>query len=248
VAGRVVFYNRSAFDGNDAAADARDDAAVATDKAALLEGQSATFANYTSYSRGVNGIMVDLANLPPDALPQAGDFTFQVGGGESSAWADAPDPQTVSVRRGAGVNGSTRVTITWPDGAIQNAWLRVTVNANVNTRLANADVFQFGNLVGDTGGAFPGGRPVVDAIDVLRTRRAMFSEASVTTPYDFNRDGRVSPMDLAIVRGAQWRSFAMAAPLSWSEPIPNVALTDGRLTARRPADDLTAADPSQLLL
>ena len=60
------------FDGNDPAANAADDAAIATDKTALLPGQTATFANYTSYSRGINGIMVDIAGLPGNVT--ANDF------------------------------------------------------------------------------------------------------------------------------------------------------------------------------
>src|SRR5580698_7642731 len=50
-----IFYNDSAFDGNSTAANAADDAAIATDKTPLLPGQTAGFANYTSYSRGING-------------------------------------------------------------------------------------------------------------------------------------------------------------------------------------------------
>ena len=53
--GSRVFYNRSAFDGN-AAANAADDAAIAPDKPPLRPGQTASFANYTSYSRGIHGL------------------------------------------------------------------------------------------------------------------------------------------------------------------------------------------------
>lgn len=60
---RRLFYNRSARDGNDPAADSQDDSAMAIDQRALLTGETATFANYTSYVRGINGIMVDIANL-----------------------------------------------------------------------------------------------------------------------------------------------------------------------------------------
>ena len=77
VLGRWVFYNHSAWDGNNPAANTNDDNAIAPDKAALLPGGTATFANYTSYSRGLNGIMVDIANLP--GTPTTNDFTFRVG-------------------------------------------------------------------------------------------------------------------------------------------------------------------------
>jgi parallel beta-helix repeat protein len=77
VSGRHVFYNDSDFDGNDGAANAADDGAIAPDKTALLPGETAAFANYTSYSRGINGIMVDIESLP--GTPTAADFTFRVG-------------------------------------------------------------------------------------------------------------------------------------------------------------------------
>ena len=63
VFGRWVFYNNSSFDGKDANATAQDDGAIATDKSALLPGQKASFKNYTSYSRGINGMMVDVQGL-----------------------------------------------------------------------------------------------------------------------------------------------------------------------------------------
>ncbi len=77
VVGRWVFYNNSAFDGNDAGLNAADDAARATDKVALLPGETATSANYTSYSRGINGLMVDIHRL--DGTPTGRDFEFKVG-------------------------------------------------------------------------------------------------------------------------------------------------------------------------
>src|SRR5262249_16266582 len=50
VAGRKLFYNRSAFDGNNASINASDDAAIATNKTAYLPGDGlATFNNVSSY-------------------------------------------------------------------------------------------------------------------------------------------------------------------------------------------------------
>lgn len=56
VVGRHVFYNHSAWDSFDAAANAADDMAIAVDKVPLLPGGTGTFANYTSYSKGLNGM------------------------------------------------------------------------------------------------------------------------------------------------------------------------------------------------
>ncbi|MEN6451761.1 MAG: SdrD B-like domain-containing protein, partial [Thermoguttaceae bacterium] len=77
IAGRHVFYNNSYYDGNNTAANAQDDSAIATDKTALLPGQKAGFANYTSYNRGINGVMVDIAGVAGPIT--AADFEFKVG-------------------------------------------------------------------------------------------------------------------------------------------------------------------------
>ena len=108
---RAIFYNNSSFDGNSTAINSADDAAIATDKSALLPGSTATFANYTSYSKGINGIMVDMAGLTGTIT--ASDFTFKVGNAsDTSTWTTAPTPTSITVRAGAGVNGSDRVEIT----------------------------------------------------------------------------------------------------------------------------------------
>src|SRR5207248_11258177 len=134
VVGRFVFYNHSAFDGNNPSINSQDDNAIATDKQALLPGGTATFANYTSYSNGINGIMVDVASLA--GSPTASDFSFRVGNTNTPAsWTTAPAPSKVVARPGAGAGGSTRIEITWPDGAIKNEWLQVTVKADAATGL-----------------------------------------------------------------------------------------------------------------
>src|SRR4030095_6007419 len=87
VAARYVFYNHSAFDGRSARADVRDDAAVAPDKTALLPGQSPSPVNYTSSPRGINGVMIDVAGLPPGATLTAADFEFRTGNnGQPASW------------------------------------------------------------------------------------------------------------------------------------------------------------------
>ena len=112
------------------------------------------------------------------------------------------------MRWGAGDNGSARVSVTWPDGAIVNKWLQVTVKANPETGLAKADVFYFGNRVGDAGGA--GAPATVDAADVLAVRRALYStDVTVISRVDFDRDGRVTPADLALARRGAATRFSL---------------------------------------
>ncbi|MGD9722726.1 MAG: Calx-beta domain-containing protein [Pirellulales bacterium] len=153
VVGRHIFYNQSAFDGNNPAINAADDGAIAPDKTAYLPGDGlAGFQHITSYARGINGIIVDLSTGGNHASLGVNDFAFKVGANNSpDTWGAAPAPSAITVRTGAGLSGSDRVEITWANGAIVNQWLEVQVLATANTGLAAPDVFFWGNRLGDTG-------------------------------------------------------------------------------------------------
>ncbi len=201
VVGRHAFYNNSTFDGDDPGANASDDGAIATNKTSLLPGGTATFANYTSYSRGINGVMVDIANLP--STPTVADFAFKVGNDSNPAgWATALAASSITVRAGAGAGGSDRITILWADNAIAKQWLQVTVLATANTGLLSADIFYFGNAIGETGNS-PADAEVspADEIAVRNNSHTLgINPADVTDAYDFNRDRKVGPTDAVICR------------------------------------------------
>jgi len=200
--GRYVFYNHSAWDGNSAVANAADDQAIAPDKTPLRRGGIATFANYTSFSLGVNGIMIDIVQ---GGAVSASDFQFKVGNNNTpSTWGGAPSPVSVTVRAGAGTNGTDRVTIIWADNAIQKEWLEITVLATANTGLLSPDIFYFGNAIGETGNSAADAK--VDPNDELLARANpanVLHPAALTNPYDFNRDKRVDPSDQLIARANQ---------------------------------------------
>ncbi|MEZ5299655.1 MAG: LamG-like jellyroll fold domain-containing protein [Verrucomicrobiales bacterium] len=200
VVARQIFYNNSGFDGNDPAANAADAGAIAPDKWALLPGQEASFLNYTSYSRGINGIMVDIGNLA--GSPGVADFAFAAGNDDDpGSWLAAPSPVAVSVSAGAGVGGSDRVTLIWADGAILGQWLQIRVLATAATGLASDDLFYFGNAPGETGNS--ASDAIVDAIDstaVLANPRGTLNPADRFDAHDFDRDGNVNATDFAIAR------------------------------------------------
>jgi len=202
VVDRHLFYNNSAFDGNDAAANADDNAAVAIDKQALRPGHSATLANYTSFSRGINGIFVDVAF--PGRTPTAAEFVFRVGNDTNpGAWSDGPPPVQVAVRPGKGTGGSDRVTVVWPDLAIRNGWLQVTVLAD-GLGLAGDDVFYFGNAVAESGNQ--PGNSMVTSTDLLLARnnpRNFLHPAAIDFAFDYNRDQRVNATDVLLARNNQ---------------------------------------------
>jgi hypothetical protein len=187
-----------------------DDATIAADKRALLPGEAPSFANVTSFDKGINGIMVDIAGLRPGAVVTPSDFGF----------GDAPDA-SVNVRPGAGTDGSDRVTLLWADedpslgnpDAVANGWLTVTVRA-ANLGLARPDVFSFGNLVGETGDGTGAAGWRVSALDLSAIKRALNTDAPITSPADFNRDGRVNALDLAIVKRNLNHSLPLIPPLT----------------------------------
>jgi uncharacterized delta-60 repeat protein len=217
---RLVFYNDSSYDGNDPLAGASDNAAIATDKRALLPGQKATFANYTSYLKGINGIIVDVTGLENAAGLSLADFTFRAGNSsDPSAWAVAPVPSSVSVRPGAGAGGSDRITLIWPNNAIQKQWLQIAVLANDNTGLDAPDVFYFGNAIGESGDRTTDA--AVNARDALAARsHAASGPVALTNAWDFNRDGQVSIADVLV---AQSNMTAGSAVLSLIRPTANAA-------------------------
>jgi len=212
VVGRYIFYNNSYFDGFNAAPGVNDDGAIAPDpgtasdpglgKKALLPGQTATMANYTSFSSGINGIMVDIRNLADAGGVSAADFEFHVGNThDPSTWGTAPAPTSVTVHEGGGAGDSDRVTLLWTDGDIQKQWLKVTVKANATTGLDVADVFYFGNAVGES--LDSPSLTFVDGTDFAGARdNAHDSDdrAPIDDRFDYNRDSLVDTADLAIAR------------------------------------------------
>ncbi len=208
VAGRHIFYNGSAWDGNGATVTAADSAAIATDKQALLPNNTASFNNYTSsfnnytsYSRGLNGIFVDINNLASTpTLSTIGDFfQFRVGNDNNpSLWTSAPTPSAVGVLAGQGVGGSDRVYITWNNGAIVKQWLQVIVKDGLATGLAQRDVHYWGNNPGEVGNTPT--NFAVSSADLIQTNNAVNLSVlvGIAGPFDFNRDKVVSSADVII--------------------------------------------------
>jgi hypothetical protein len=223
VVGRHVFYDNSKWDGNTPGVNSTggpsgdgDTGAIAPDKSALLPDQTATFANYTSYPRGINGIMVDVQGLANPAGVGDGDlseFDFRYGNDDTpGAWSSAPAPLEVDVRDiGGGVH---RVTFVWADRAIPNKnWLQVTFKAHPATGLAADDVFYFGNTVGETNGDFR--IDYVDAFDVIWPLLGTPLPVGPDHVADINRDGRI---DYSDVFDDLWPNLSGPAPLKPIHP------------------------------
>jgi hypothetical protein len=243
VVGRHIFYNNSALD-----AGGDDDAAIDPVKTPLLPQGTASSDNYTSYSRGINGIMVDIDGLP--GTPTVGDFGVRVNqAGAPDSWSAGPAPESVTVRAGEGVGGSDRVTIVWADGAILNQWVEVSVLPGANTGLGAADVFYAGNVVGDSN---DDGQ--IDAGDLTALVSEFGMRGGAELLADVNIDGRVNLTDSAIMRSNFGTSLGMptmpaAAPPAAAPPAaaaapmsePNVDILTESATSNE-ADAIVSGD------
>jgi hypothetical protein len=197
VVGRHLFYNQSRWDNNNAAANVDDDLAIATDKVALLPGGRAAAVNYSNFTRGINGIMIDFTVLP--GTPTLSDFEFRTGNSSTPAtWASAGVPAQLTVRRGAGIGGGDRVTVTWASGSIKTKWLQVTTKATAATGLLRNDVFYYGSSVGEMFNSTTDTR--VNSIDFSLVRVNLTNSASISSRFDCTRDRFVNSTDFNAVR------------------------------------------------
>jgi hypothetical protein len=149
--------------------------------------------------------MLDIEDLADAAGLSVADFTFRTGNNNSPAgWpllALDPSLITVAVRLGAGVDGSDRVTILFPEGAVKKTWLQVTVKATDATGLVAPDVHYWGNAIGDSGDATANTAVnVVDALGVRANPHTLLKPAPIDDAYDYNRDKQVNVQDELLVR------------------------------------------------
>jgi Concanavalin A-like lectin/glucanases superfamily/Bacterial Ig domain len=248
IVNRQVFYNRSTSsvfgDGTGNPINAIDPT-----KSALLPGQTTTAANYTNYSRGLNGLVVDITNASNFAAISAASFQF-------ATWSAFPDSTpnfvtfapsvTVSTFAGGGLNGSDRVKLEFPNNAIQNAWLRVTMLADANTGLTANDIFYFGNARFDVTptSPFPSQQIVINVFDVnaIRSRQGENS-GIISTIHDVDRNGVVNVFDTNAVRAnlgvASLRSFTAPSSLQFG-------LASSGSSSSTASTDLIFADTSWL--
>ncbi len=201
VAGRNVFYNDSGFETTSGVAAALDSSK--TILKANTVAQTTTSANVSSYSRGINGIVLDVAGLTTTTLA-TGDFIFRVapsgatGTVTPSTWPAAPPPSVINVTPGTATTPA-RVRLEWPNNSIQNTWLQVIVLANANTGLINREVFYLGHALGDVDYSASGYR--VSTGDVSMTRAAVGNTiVSVSDARDIDKDRRISTNDVSFLR------------------------------------------------
>ena len=183
------FYEDSAFDTDG------DALAIAPDKLFLLDGQTAEFENYTSYDKGLNGIIIDVESLSGISAT-ANDFVFRTGTDNTpDDWDIAPTP-TIITEFGEGAGGTDRIKLIWGSNAIKNSWLQVHMK-NISMGCGVESQFYFGNVIAETGDDTD---TRVDAGDISRIRSTFLDIVDIDSNTDINRSGRVDIFDFLLVR------------------------------------------------
>jgi hypothetical protein len=177
----------------------------------------------SSYTKGLNGVMFDIKDRAPGTRPPNVEVKVGVPGARRQdpvTWTAGPRPTTIARRNGAGVNQTDRITLIWPNGAIKNRWLRVTVKADAVSGLPRDDVFYFGNLVGETGdAASPLWVGANDFSEALRYTRLFAGPTDIRNPYDIDRNGSLAGTgDVTAVRSNLFHS--LPAPTAPAPPAP----------------------------
>ncbi len=184
-------------------------AALDTSKSLLQAGTSpvaASFANVTNYSRGINGVVMDVLGLSATTLT-ASDFTFKMSpqgaynesANPPSSWSNAPTPTSITVTSGTPTAGTSRVRIEWPDNQIQDRWLQIRVLPNANTGLQSAATYYLGNLRGEIDGTQIGGLLLLQNAD-LTAALPVGGVGSVSNIRDVDKNGFILNSDFVIIR------------------------------------------------
>jgi hypothetical protein len=197
IVNRNVFYGASNFAQNGVSS------AIDPSKQLAVEDASAktlSYENLINTTRGINGLVFDLANVSLVGL-NASDFVFQwspqgafnEAANPQSSWGAAPNPSEILVSS----NGTgSRVTLSWPNNVIENRWLRTSVLANANTGLAATQVFYLGHLRGEVTGA-QSGQYIVNNTDASAiASRVSGTLVPVSNIYDLDKNTRVLNSDI----------------------------------------------------
>jgi extracellular elastinolytic metalloproteinase len=185
---------------------------------ALLPGQAATAAHYSNYLQGLNGLVVEVGG---SSNLRAADFQFATWNGiDAAGFLPLAVTPRITVSPPAGNQLSQRATIEFPHQSIKNTWLRVNIQANESSDLANPDIFYFGSAIGDVQVGNIGNPLVVrtnasDTSAVRQNQSPAMDSVSISHLYDLNKDGRVNATDVSIVRQHQSQAslgFFVAPP------------------------------------
>jgi len=198
-----VYYKGSTFAGTSV------DAALDTSKALVKSGPGSlqlSYENLINSSRGINGIVLDVAGLVGTSLATA-DYTLRVSptgafneaANPPSGWAAAAAPSLIDVVAG-GTTAPSRVRFEWPDNAIANRWLQIRILPTTNTGLREAQTFYIGHLLGETTGTLTLGSYLVQVADLNQIVPEVGKVANVVNKFDITKNGLIQVSDITAMR------------------------------------------------
>jgi hypothetical protein len=235
ITNRQVFYNGSQF----ASGGANVAAAPDPNKEIAQEGsqpQTLSFANLINTTRGINGLVLDVAGLVATTLSPL-DFEFRMSPqglfDEASpppgSWVAAPLPSNIIVSAGTST-APARVRLEWPDNVIRNRWLQLSVIANTNTGLASKQVYYLGHLQGEMNGQLISNAYFVSNSDLTMVAPLGGGVMPVSELRDVNKDRFVSNADgiairNTVVSGFKLRNITIPSTGGVSEGAAGIAVT-----------------------
>ncbi len=204
VSNKQVYYKGSSFASNGDTIPAALDPNKVIAKSGSTE-QTLSYTNLINTTRGINGIVLDVAGLASSTLT-ASDFVLRVSpigffdeaSNPPSSWATAPAPSGIFVTPGSDTVPA-RVRLEWADNAIENRWLQIRVLANANTGLTTSEVYYLGHLRGEINGLTVGGAYFVNNAD-LSAALPVGQVALVGNTRDVDKNGFVLNADFILIR------------------------------------------------
>jgi hypothetical protein len=161
--------------------------------------QQLTVNNLINSAHGINGVGLQVQDFPNAAGLTADDFIFEMSAqgafGANPNWQSAPTP-TISVNVLSGELAV--VSLQWPNNAIEDRWLRVTVQANFDTCLAEPQVFYLGHLRGETGATES--TYTVAFADITPIRSQVGASVDAGSIADIDKNGIVAFADISAMR------------------------------------------------
>lgn len=175
--------------------------------------RSLTFENLINTSRGINGLVFDIAGLASENLTVQ-DFVFRMSPtglfdsdrNPPNGWDYAPNPKLISVQPGTS-NTPAQVRVQWNDHAIENRWLQIQIQATDRTGLRETRTHYLGHLFGETAGLLFERSYAVQNVDLERIRRGTTKVAAVSNILDIDKDGTVQSSDAELIKPAIGRLF-----------------------------------------
>lgn len=204
--------------------------------------QTLSYANLLNSTRGINGIVLDIAGLPAASLTAA-DFVFRMSptglfdeaANPPSGWSAAPNPTAIVVTPGSGIVPA-RVRLEWDDNSIANRWLQVQVRANANTGLLSTEVYYVGHLQGELNGQILAGAYFVNNTDIAMLPPIGGGATTISNSRDVDKNGFVLNADGVAVRSAIVSGLSLRNITVRLQDSGAASLLAGRSTIQSPLD------------